>query len=82
MSKRNQSKPHRTHPFLYSELCLVVSPRVAKRQLRKAINELGHYVSDCILMGSFVFCGTPQGQDYWWDMAQQINRAKRVKAPR
>lgn len=76
MSKRNQSKPHRTQPFLYSELCLVVSPRVAKRQLRKVINELGHYVSECTLDGSFVWGGSPQGHHYWADLDTKINQAK------
>lgn len=76
MSKRNQSKPHITHPFLYAELCTVVSPRVAKRQLRKVINGLGRYVSDCILMGSFVWGCSPQGQHYWANLDTKINQAK------
>lgn len=74
MSKRNQSKPHRTHPYLYVELCKVVSPRVAKRQLRKVIEGLGHYVSDCILGGSFVWGTSPQGHCYWADLDTEINR--------
>ena len=78
MSKRNQSKPHRTHPFLYSELCTVVSPRVAKRQLRKVISHLGHYVSDCILGGSFVWGTSPQGHDYWADLYTEIYQAKKA----
>lgn len=76
MSKRNQSKPHRTHPFLYVELCKVVSPRVAKRQLRKVIGSLGRYVSDCILAGSFVWGGSPQGHHYWADLDTKINQSK------
>lgn len=79
MSKRNQSKPHRTHPFLYTELCTVVSPRVAKRQLRKAINDLGYYVSDYFLGGSFVWGGSPQGHDYWANLYTKIKRINKSK---
>ena len=79
MSKRNQSKPHRTHPYLYVELCKVVSPRVAKRQLRKVIADLGGYVSDCILGGAFVWGDSPQGLDYWANLYTKINRVNKSK---
>ena len=78
MSKRNQSKPHKSHTFLYSELCLVVSPRVAKRQLRKAIASLGCYVHDFSLGGAFVWGTSPQGHDYWAELHTKIYQAKKV----